>query len=304
MKLLDVNLLKESLEEKEKYDSIREELEKTGQFHTDENENSLEGCEPVDENFPYIRKGLKYSIKHKIFTSAMKIYCKKINKELTHLKIEGKQNLKGIKSAIITCNHISKVDSFAVRASAGMDIMFVAAEFNNWAGPMGEIARHTGYIPISSTLNKTLLRKFDEAITYYLKKGKKILIYPEQAMWREYTKPRPLKPGAFHYAVKNNVPIIPMFITIEPNTQVVDEQNRLNFGSYTIHILPAIYPKTDLSKKENEKYMKLENFRLWKECYEKTYNKKLSYSTDKEIWNNLYAEDYGPILKSKHHSKK
>ena len=35
-----------------------------------------------------------------------------------------------------------------------------------------------------------------------------ILIYPEEEMWFNYRKPRPPKPGAYHYAAKYNVPII------------------------------------------------------------------------------------------------
>lgn len=290
MKLLDVNLLKEDPKEFDDAVAVHTQLEKEGKFSVDENENSLDGCEPVDENFPFIRKGFKYALKHKFYIKAMKLYAKKVNKELTNLKIEGKQNLKGVKEAIITCNHVSKVDSFAVRAAVGMDIMFVAAEFNNWKGPMGDIARHTGYIPLSTKLNLKLMRKFNEAIEHYLKKGKKILIYPEQAMWREYKKPRPLQNGAFHYAVTNNVPVLPLFITIEDKAEKTDKNGKMNFGNYTIHILPPIYPQHDLPTKENETFMRLENFRLWKECYEKVYGKQLSYTTDKAILNAKFKE--------------
>ena len=288
MDKLDINILKEDPKEFEEYSNMLIDYEKEGKFSTDQDVVDPNSYDQVDENFPYIRKGFKYAVKHSFFIKAMKLYCKKINKELTNLKIEGKENIKGIKEAIITCNHISKVDSFAVRAAVGMDIMFVAAEFNNWKGPMGEIARHTGYIPLSTKLNLKLMRKFNEAIEYYLKKHKKILIYPEQAMWREYKKPRPLQNGAFHYAVLNNVPIIPLFITIEDKEEKVDENGKMNFGNYTIHILPPIYPQANLTAKQNEKYMNLENYNLWKECYEKTYNKKLTYTTKPEIWNEKF----------------
>ncbi len=290
MKLLDVNLLKEDAKEFKKYSKVHETLEKNGEFFVDENENSLEGCEPLTEDFPFIRKGFKYALKHSFYIKAMKLYTKKVNKELTNLKIEGKENLKGVKEAIITCNHISKADSFAVRAAVGVDIMFVAAEFNNWKGPMGDIARHTGYIPLSTKLNLKLMRKFNEAIEYYLNKHKRILIYPEQAMWREYKKPRPLQNGAFHYAVMNNVPIIPLFITIEDKQEKVDASGKMNFGNYTIHILPPIYPKAELDNKANEEYMRLENFKLWKDCYEKTYNTKLTYTTNPEILKSKFAK--------------
>ena len=126
------------------------------------------------------------------------------------------------------------------------------------------------------------MRKFNEAMEYYLeKKKRKILFYPEQAMWREEPRPRPLKDGAFHYAVKHNVPVLPLFITFTPKAKMIDEQNRQEFSDYTIHILPPIYKKPELNNKENVEYMKNENYKLWTETYETTYNKKLEFNVEK-----------------------
>ncbi len=276
---LDINILKDSEDFFLNDLLVQKNFELEGIFNKDTEENSFDGCEPLTENFPYIRKGFKHSIKHFIFTTALKAYSKKINKELTNLTILGKANLKGVKGAIVTCNHVSKVDSFAVRAAVGYNINYVAADFNNWKGLMGDIGRNTGFLPLPSDLNKNLMRKFNQSIEYYLKKGRKILIYPEQAMWREYKKPRPMKNGAFHYAVKHNVPILPLFITIKDKADSLDEQGRKNFGDYTIHILPAIYPKHDLSNKENVDYLRQTNYHLWKEKYEAIYKIPLEYIT-------------------------
>lgn len=288
--MLDINILKDSYEDAVKYEQNRKQYELNGKFFEDQDPVVEGSYEPLTEDFPFIRKGPIWAIKSFIYNTALNKYTKKINKELTNLKIVGQENLKGLKGAIITCNHISKVDSFAVREACKENIMFVAAEFNNWKGAMGKISRNTGYIPLPANLNLKLMRKFNEAISFYLKKGKKILIYPEQAMWREFPKPRPLQNGAFHYAVINNVPVLPMFITVQPKTNPADEQGRANFGDYTIHILPPIYPKKELTSKENEKYMKLENFRLCQECYEATYEIKLKYTTKKEVWDKNFNE--------------
>ena len=271
--MLNINILKEDPNEMKEYLATQEKFEREGNFNTDVNENSYEGTLAVTEDFPYIKKGFINGIKKAIYSTGMRIYTNKICK-LFKLEIVGKENLKGIKSAIITCNHISKYDSFAVRKAVGINIMFVASDFNNWKGKMGDTARYTGYLPLSGKLS--VMRKFNEAIEYYLNKGKKILIYPEQAMWRDYKKPRPLKDGAFHYASKHNVPIIPLFITFRPSG-IVDEG--IEFYYYTIHILKPIYPQSNLDKKANTEYMRKENYTRWKECYESTYNKKLEYTT-------------------------
>lgn len=292
---LDINLLKENPAELEEFAKTRKELEKNGKFHTDENAVDPDSYDPITEDFPFIRKGFAWWLKGLFYNGALNSYAKKINKNLTNLQIVGKENLKGVKGAIITCNHISKADSFAVREAVAENIMFVASEYNNWKGPMGVIARNTGYIPLNLTPSLKLMRKFNESIHYYLGKKKKILIYPEQAMWREYKKPRPLQNGAFHYAALNNVPILPLFITITPKESPVDEQGRANFGNYTIHILPPIYPEPTRSVKENEHFLKMENYCLWKDCYETTYGKPLKYDTTESVWKEKYSS-YDEVL--------
>lgn len=276
--MLDVNMLKENADDVKRYKQKEEEFIRLGNFNADVDEIPADSYYPVDENFRFIKKGFKNFVKHKFYLSLVKKYTKLVNRNLTNLKIEGKENLRGIKGAIVTCNHVSKCDSFAVREAVGIDIMYVANETNNWKSPLGTIGRQTGYLPLTSNLNKTLLRKFNEAMEYYIeKKHKKVLIYPEQAMWREEARPRPIKNGAFHYAVKHNVPVIPLFITFTPKEKMVDKQNRREFSDYTIHILPPIYKKDNLSDKENINYMRDENAKLWKETYETTYNKKLKF---------------------------
>ena len=279
--LFDINLLKENVEDVKKYKQREAEFERTGQFNNDVDDIDPNSFDPVTEEYEFIKKGFKNAIKHKVCLFLLNRYTKKINKTLTNLKIVGKENLKGVKASIVTCNHVSKCDSFAVRAAIGMDIMYVASDVNNWKNILGKVGRQTGYLPLKRSLDRNVMRKFNEAIEYYLmKKKKKILFYPEQAMWREEPRPRPIKEGAFHYAVKHKVPVVPLFITMQPKENMIDEQNRLEYSDYTIHILPPIYPKEDLSNKENVQYMKDENYRLWTETYEKVYNKKLEFNVE------------------------
>ncbi len=274
---LSIDILKEDPQELAEYQAMMVADEKAGNFTHDHDVVDPNTYDPVDENFPYIRRGFKWWWKQHFWGMVVRLYSRKINRELLNLKVEGRGNLRGVKAAIVTCNHISKVDSFAVRGALRSDVMYVGAEWNNWRGYMGELARNTGYIALPSSMKLSLMRNFTNAIKYYLGKGKKILIYPEQAMWREYRKPRPLRPGAFHYAVQNNVPIIPMFITIKDKPQMVDANGKANFGDYTIHILPPIYPDPELSVKDNEQQMQTKNAQTWREVYERVYQKPLVY---------------------------
>jgi 1-acyl-sn-glycerol-3-phosphate acyltransferase len=119
------------------------------------------------------------------------------------------------------------------------------------------------------------MKLFMDALSTLLNRGEKILIYPEQGMWWNYKKPRPMKSGAFNFAVKNNVPVIPVFITMEDTDKL--DNDGFPVQAYTMHFSPAIYPKVELSSKENVEIMKNENYRIWKEIYEDFYKIPLKY---------------------------
>ncbi len=276
---LSIDILKEPADFVEECRKKEAELELNGLFNEDANENDMSNAEPVTADYPYIKKGFKNTLKHWFYLNCVRVYSHLINKKLTNLKVIKNKNAKKVKGAIVTCNHISLVDSFSIRKAIGADYYYVAAEFNNFKGHLGTLARNSGYLPLPNSLEKVKLRKFNEAISHYLNKGKFVVIYPEQSMWRDYKKPRPMKNGAFRYAVQNSVPIIPLFITLKEKEQKVDEKGLMNLCDYTIHVLDPIYPKAELNAKENIEYLRQENYRVWKELYEKTYGEKLEYTT-------------------------
>lgn len=114
-----------------------------------------------------------------------------------------------------------------------------------------------------------------KAFAELLKRGETILIYPEQAMWWNYKKPRPMQDGAFSLAVRNKVPIVPIFITMEDSTAL--DGDGFPVQEYTLHILPAIYPKEDLNRIEAKIDMKNRNYEAWVSVYEDFYQKPLVY---------------------------
>ena len=122
--------------------------------------------------------------------------------------------------------------------------------------------------------------EFVKAVDVILQKGDFILIYPEQSLWWNYRKPKPLKNGAYKLATRNNVPIIPIFITME-DSDVIGEDG-FPVQEYTINIEEPIYPIPNLSAKENIEYMKNKNFEIWKNVYEDFYKIPLEYTTEKK----------------------
>lgn len=118
---------------------------------------------------------------------------------------------------------------------------------------------------------------FINSVDTILKKGDYILIYPEQSLWWNYKKPKPLKDGAFNLAVRNNVPVVPIFITMKESDKI--GHDGFPIMEYYIHIEKPIFPDEELSHKENIKLMKKKNFEVWKKVYEEFYETPLEYTT-------------------------
>lgn len=133
---------------------------------------------------------------------------------------------------------------------------------------------YSDIIPISNQISY-MKKEFPEVIKEKLQKGNLILIYPEQEMWFNYKKPRPLKEGAYYFAAKNNVPIISCFVEmVETDKKDTEEFNKVN---YVLHILKPIYPDANKTVKENSEIMMETDYNQKKEAYEKAYNRELNY---------------------------
>ena len=197
--------------------------------------------------------------------------------------IDGIENYKAVNGgAIITCNHFNPCDNYAVYRAVKPYLdkehrllykVIREGNFTNFKGLYGFFFRHCNTLPLSGNIET--MKKFISALSVLLARGEKILIYPEQHMWWNYRKPRPLKNGAFSFAVKNGVPVIPVFITMKDT----DKKDKYGFflQAYTIHFMAAIYPDSNLSYKENVENMKNRNYMLWKDIYERVYGTELKY---------------------------
>ena len=136
--------------------------------------------------------------------------------------------------------------------------------------------RNCNTLPLSS--NKATMKKFIKAVDKLLQKGQLILIYPEQSMWWNYRKPKPVKKGGFTFAAKNNVPVLPCFITMEDSEY--KDSDGLPVQKYTINIAKPIYPDKNKSLPENVNYLMKEHNKAWKEIYENAYGIPLTYTCD------------------------
>ena len=240
------------------------------------------------DQIDYLRTKIKSRLKN---IYANKIADRYINDLIRENKliikdIIGLENLVFLETgAIITCNHFSPNDSFAVqkafeRADKNKKLYKVIREGNYTNPPIfGYFFRNTNTLPLSS--NNATMHKFLKAVDIILKRGDYILIYPEESMWWNYEKPKPLKNGAFRFAARNNVPVLPIFITLT-DSQIIGEDG-FPIKEYTINISKPIYPDKSLTVKNNSEIMKNKNYEIWKEIYEKFYKIPLEYTTKKEV---------------------
>lgn len=289
----DDNYLNNVNREKRAHDRVEivhkiEQFEREGRFDEDV-ENDPPGETLMPEDIEYIKKNLLDKIKTKFaYMIARKFVYKLIDEKKMIIKeIKGIENFKNLQSgAIITCNHFNPFESFAIQ------LAYDAAEqpsrtfyrviregnYTSFPGFYGFLMRHCNTLPLSS--NRKTLMKFMEATNQLLQEGHFVLVYPEQAMWWNYRKPRPLKSGAFMFAAKNKVPVLPCFITMQDSELIGDDGFAIQ--EYTIHIAEPIYPKEENNYRANTNYMMEENARVWKEIYEQAYDIPLTYTTEKK----------------------
>ena len=98
-------------------------------------------------------------------------------------------------------------------------------------------------------------------------------------MWWNYRKPKPLKVGGFKFAAKNNVPVLPIFITME-DADIIAE-NGFPLQVYLVHVLEPIYPDESLDMSARITDLMQKNYQAWVNVYENVYGQKLVYTTKK-----------------------
>lgn len=201
--------------------------------------------------------------------------------------IIGTENLLNVTSgAIVTCNHFHPFDNYiilkALRPCLKKGRYFKVIREGNYTNPpkgFEMFMRHGDTLPLSS--NRDTMRKFLDSLKVLLQdRHEKVLVYPEQSLWWNYRKPKPLKNGAFNFAVSNNVPVLPLFVTMEDTENIGDDGFPIQ--AYTVFILPPIYPNSELSKAQNISLMKETNYKLWVKVYEEFYKIPLKYTCDEK----------------------
>lgn len=252
-------------------DTLIREKEIAKDFNTDLLEDPVgETLKPGDVDYLY----KKHRFKNKLgvfFGNCLRFYARHHFKTKVY-DIDNAKSIKG--GAIITLNHFDPLDSGCATEVKNLlnkkKKLYIVIKENNYTcfkGILGYMFKYCDTLPLSSNIHT--MKEFNAALKKVLDEGNYVLIYPEQAMWPGYIKPRPLKSGAYYYAVKFNVPIIPLFTTFTPLKKDTKQ--------YHVHVLNPIIPNIDINIKEEASNMMMNNYNQCVNCYESFYKTKLEY---------------------------
>lgn len=258
------------------------EYAQSGQFHNKVELNdpvlSVEESRKITDAFIENRKHFSFKIKTAMGVLIAKTATKIINKNTEIIGIEKiPPSLEGV---LITSNHFGPLENTVIRHltnKLGRKKLGIISQTSNFAmtGFLGFIMNYADTIPISID-PRYLARDFLSVLKERLvDKKHAILLYPEQEMWFNYRKPRPPKSGAYFYAAKLNIPIISCFVEMIDLNE--DDNEEFKKVKYVLHILDVLYPDPDKTAKENTEILSEVDYNLKKRCYEKVYNKALTY---------------------------
>lgn len=169
-----------------------------------------------------------------------------ITKVVLGLKIEGRENLKKMGDEYITvANHINMIDCAMIVLSLFPRIPYFLTLQSNLEIPFIKylVMLFRG-IPIPRKINGK--EKMVNTVDKLLNSGEIVGIYPEGHLIPYYDGIREFKDGAFNFAVKNQVPILPILFTYrEPNGIRALFKKR---PFITLTILEAEYPSKEICK--------------------------------------------------------
>ena len=222
---------------------------------------------PVPENYKYKRTNpfnnfLSNALYYLVAAPVLSTVC-----FFSGVKVKNRKNIKLIKKCggYIYANHTSFLDMFMyqVRVVGYVKRTNVIGFSDTTTIPIVKnLARALGYIPIPTDIKGQA--KFMDALKFYSNKNQFILIFPEAHIWPYYTKIRPFVSASFHYPAKFNKPVIPV-TTVYRKGRFKNSKPKP-----TLIVGDPIYPKEELTLKENKEYLR-------NECYNQMVKASESY---------------------------
>ena len=175
-------------------------------------DNGIKAIE-VKNDFRYTNKSLLFRINSFLLRCLFAIPILWIvNKILFRPKIMNKGILKQLKKTgyYMYSNHVLSFDPVVlpVMTQASKATVIIAGhELFSINGFVTWLVRHFYAIP-TPNMDITMTENFKECLSYHVKKGHRVLIYPEAHIWPYYNGIRNFRTASFRYPIDDNVPIV------------------------------------------------------------------------------------------------
>lgn len=230
-----------------------ENINKEGENNIPEDSHVLHFWEPckfeITEDYKFVHDNFLFNTcSNLLYLIAFPILVF-INKFFLGFSIEGKENLENIDTGKITIsNHVHPMDCTMVGLGNFPNKTFFTSLETNFKIPVvRKIIKLLNAIPIPKNIKYT--KNFMDSIDTLLKNNKTVHFYPEGSLWPYHDKIRHFKNGAFDFAVRNNVPIVPMLFKFTKSKAL---SNLIKTKpSIKLVILEPIYPNKLLNRKES-----------------------------------------------------
>lgn len=231
----------------------------------EQNEDVIHLWEPLevnlDSNYKYINDGKIFSFFSNLLYYGLAFpVLTVLNKIVYDLKIEGKENIKNLKTgAISVSNHVLILDCSMIGLAFGLKKVYFTTREGSFKIPfVRKLIKLLRAVPIPTKLKDE--EYFIKGINKALQDGKIIHFYPEKALWPYYEKIRNFKNGAFNFAIKNDVPVIPIVIKFRNPKGI--RQIFKKKKDVTLKILEPIKFEVKDNKKESIENLKNQVFKI------------------------------------------
>lgn len=167
----------------------------------------------VGHDYPYIDHSFYYKWWNFLYYLQSRTLINFLQYFRYGFRLRGKENITKNKhlfknGAMTVCNHTFRWDMSGVFTAIGWRQLRFPIWREQLAGKDARRMHTMGGIPVPESVAD--MRKFYAALDYYHKEGYWLHFFAEESRWEFYTPIRPFKKGAFVFAKRLNIPIIPM----------------------------------------------------------------------------------------------
>lgn len=176
----------------------------------------------MDKNYQYVKKDFVFTLISNILYYGIAIpILSIIIKLIYNLKIEGKENIEKIENgAISVSNHVLVLDCAMVGLAFGRKkkIFYTTQEESFKIPFVRKLIKLLRAVPIPKKIENQ--KNFIKETNNLLKNGNIVHFYPEGVLKPYCEEIRNFKNGAFNFAIKNNVQIVPMVFVFKNPTGI------------------------------------------------------------------------------------